>query len=197
MNLQSEKIDQILPALIAARSSFGAAIRSAQNPRFGSKYATLEDVIDAVNKALLSNRIFCTQQTDIMDSRMVLHTRFLHESGQWIGSVYPIHPIKSDPQAEGSALTYARRYALMALAGIAPEDDDGNAATEAADAERAEQAIEDKTQEWIDAIAGCATDADLRDIGAQLRSCALPGPAMKKIRAAWSAKKEALAKAAA
>lgn len=196
MNLQSEKIDQILPALIDARSAFKSAHKSASNPRFGSKYATLEDVIDAVNQALLGKRIFCTQQTDIMDGRMVLHTRFLHESGQWIGSVYPIHPIKSDPQAEGSALTYARRYALMALAGIAPEDDDGNAAATAATAELAEHALDERTQEWIDAIAGCATDAELRDIGAQIKSCGLPASAMKKIRAAWSEKKEALAKAA-
>lgn len=136
MNLSSETIDQIVPALIKARSKFKAAVKDAKNDAFkrngqGSGYATLDSVIDAVTEALLENGIYCTQQTDIVDARTVLHTRFLHSSGQWIGGAYPVHPIKNDPQGEGSALTYARRYALMALAGIAPEDDDGNAATKA------------------------------------------------------------------
>lgn len=137
MNLNSESIDQIVPALIKARGSFKAAVKDAKNDAFkrdgkGSGYATLDSVIDAVTDALLANGIYCTQQTDVCDARTILYTRFLHTSGQWIGGAYPVHPIKSDPQGEGSALTYARRYALMALAGIAPEDDDGNAATKAA-----------------------------------------------------------------
>jgi hypothetical protein len=137
MNLQSEAIDQIVPALIKARGSFKAAVRDAKNDAFkrngvGSGYATLDSVIDAVTESLLANGIYYTQPTDVVDGRTMLYTRFIHSSGQWIGGTYPIHPIKNDPQGEGSALTYARRYALMALAGIAPEDDDGNAATKAA-----------------------------------------------------------------
>lgn len=137
MNLSSEAIDQIVPALIKARSKFKAAVKDAKNDAFkrngqGSGYATLDSVIDAVTEALLENGVYYTQQTDIVDARTVLYTRFLHSSGQWIGGAYPVHPVKNDPQGEGSALTYARRYALMALAGIAPEDDDGNAATKAA-----------------------------------------------------------------
>lgn len=137
MNLQSETIDQIVPALIKARGSFKAAVKDARNDAFkrngtGSGYATLDSVIDAVTTALLENGIYYTQQTDVVDARTLLYTRFLHASGQWIGGAYPVHPVKNDPQGEGSALTYARRYALMALAGIAPEDDDGNAATKAA-----------------------------------------------------------------
>lgn len=137
MNLNSETIDLIVPALIKARSKFKAAVKDAKNDQFkrngqGSGYATLDSVIDAVTYALLENGIYYTQQTDIVDARTVLYTRFLHSSGQWIGGCYPVHPVKNDPQGEGSALTYARRYALMALAGIAPEDDDGNAAAKAA-----------------------------------------------------------------
>lgn len=136
MNLSSESIDQIVPALIKARSKFKAAVKDAKNDAFkrngqSSGYATLDSVIDAVTEALLENGIYYTQQTDIVDARTVLYTRFLHISSQWIGSAYPVHPVKADPQGEGSALTYARRYALMALAGIAPEDDDGNAAAKA------------------------------------------------------------------
>ncbi len=137
MNLHSEKVDLLLPALLLARSRYKAAVKDAANDAFkkngkGSGYATLDSVIDAVNEALLGNEILYTQPTEIVDGKTVLHTRFIHVSGQWIGGVYPVHPVKNDPQGEGSALTYARRYALMALAGIAPEDDDGNAGTKAA-----------------------------------------------------------------
>lgn len=142
MNLTSDKIDLLVPALIKARSQFKAAVKDVSNPYFKSKYVNLDGVIDSINQALLDNSIFCTQPTAIVDGRTVLYTRFLHVSGQWIGGEYPVHPIKNDPQAEGSALTYGRRYALMALAGIAPEDDDGNAASDAAKkADKKESAV--------------------------------------------------------
>jgi|SRR5579859_1148091 len=145
MNLQSEKIDLIVPALIKARGAFKAAVKDGKNDAFqrngvGSGYATLDSVIDAVTESLLANGIYYTQPTDVVDGRTMLYTRFIHSSGQWIGGTYPVHPIKNDPQGEGSALTYARRYALMALAGIAPEDDDGNAATKAATKDARKQA---------------------------------------------------------
>jgi hypothetical protein len=142
MNLQSENIDQIVPALIKARGSFKAAVKDAKNAAFKrpdgkiSTYTTLDSAIEAVNDALLTNGIYYTHQPDVVDGRTILHTRFLHASGQWIGSAYPVHPVKNDPQGEGSALTYARRYSLMALAGIAPEDDDGNAAVKAVERNR-------------------------------------------------------------
>lgn len=129
MELHSEKIDLILPALIAAKGKFTAAKKDTENAFFKSKYATLDTVIDAVNGALLEQQIAIIQPTVIREGATVLVTRFYHVSGQWIGSEYPVYAVKKDPQGEGSALTYARRYALMALAGIAPEDDDGNAAT--------------------------------------------------------------------
>lgn len=131
MHLHSDNIDKLIPALLLARKAFKSAVKDAKNDFFKSKYATLDNVIDAVNDALLDNGIFYTQPMEVLDGKIILHTRFIHESGQWIGGTYPVHPVKNDPQGEGSATTYARRYALMALAGIAPEDDDGNAATKA------------------------------------------------------------------
>src|ERR1700744_3439184 len=129
MELHSEKIDLILPALIAAKGKFTAAKKDTVNDFFKSKYATLDNVIEAINGALLDNQIAVIQLTEIREGATVLLTRFYHVSSQWIGSEYPVYAVKKDPQGEGAALTYARRYALMALAGIAPEDDDGNAAT--------------------------------------------------------------------
>ncbi len=129
--LTSDSITAIMPAFIKAQGSFDKALKKATNPHFKSKYVALDGVIDAVAPALRAEGIAIMQMTDVEDGRIVLVSRLIHESGEWLGSRYPVHPVKSDPQGEGSALTYARRYALMALVGIAPEDDDGNAAVKA------------------------------------------------------------------
>jgi hypothetical protein len=167
MNLQSESIDQIVPALIKAKASFKAAVKDASNPHFKSKYVSLDGVIDAIDGALLENGIFQTQPTAMPEGgKTVLHTRLLHISGQWLGGEYPIHPIKNDPQAEGSALTYARRYALMALAGIAPEDDDGNAASKAYGKPQARQVAGTPTEGAWEAM-GADEQAFLMDVANQ------------------------------
>ena len=129
--LTSESISTIMPAFIKAQGNFAPALKSATNPHFKSKYVALDGVIDAVAGPLREQGIAIMQMTDIEGARTILVTRLIHESGEWLGSRYPVHPVKADPQGEGSALTYARRYALMALVGIAPEDDDGNAAVKA------------------------------------------------------------------
>ena len=129
--LTSETITTIMPAFIKAQANCAPALKQATNPHFKSKYVALDGVIDAVAAPLREQGIAIMQMTDIEDARTVLVTRLIHASGEWLGSRYPVHPVKADPQGEGSALTYARRYALMALVGIAPEDDDGNAAVKA------------------------------------------------------------------
>src|SRR5690606_4567557 len=176
--------------LVKARAKFKAAVKDAKNPHFKSAYVSLDGVVDAVTDALLSHNIFPTQQTDIQDGRTVLHTRFLHTSGQWIGSVYPVHPVKSDPQGEGSALTYARRYALMALAGIAPEDDDGNAAVSAVERDNAKEAA--LTQEWIEVISAADSIESLEAIASDVAKAGLSASAKARVRAAYSATKNAL-----
>lgn len=159
---QSESIKYIMPALIKARGSFKAAVKDSKNPHFKSAYASLDSVVDAITDALLANGIFQTQPTSVEDGVTILHTRFVHTSGEWIGSTYPVHPVKKDPQGEGSALTYARRYALMSLAGIAPEDDDGNAATQAVnDAQQKLEAAKKALKLPIDAIKKALSDGDL------------------------------------
>lgn len=130
--LTSESITKITPALIKAQGDFAPAVKAKVNPHFKSKYVPLDAVLDAIAEPLRANGIAILQQTDVEDAQTILVTRLVHESGEWIAGRYPVHPVKADPQGEGSALTYARRYALMALVGIAPEDDDGNAATAAA-----------------------------------------------------------------
>ena len=162
--LTSDTITKIMPAFLAAQSNFAPAIKGKDNPFFKSKYVPLDAVIDAVAPALRDQDICILQQTDIEDARTVLITKLIHSSGEWIAGRYPVHPIKADPQGEGSALTYARRYALMALVGIAPEDDDGNAATKSAQAtvtklkptDGAWEAQSPESQAWLAEIANIA-----------------------------------------
>lgn len=110
---------------------FAPAMKCATNPHFKSKYADLAACIEAVDDALLSNGIAVYQETSHDDSGVTVETVFLHESGETMrcGKLH-VPAAKNDPQGYGSALTYARRYSLMAACGIAPEDDDGNAASQ-------------------------------------------------------------------
>lgn len=128
---------QIAAAFIAAKRAFGPALKDKTNPQFRSKYADLGACIDAVDDALLKNGIAFTQETFENDSGVMVETVFIHESGESMrcGKLH-VPAAKQDPQGYGSALTYARRYSLMTACGIAPEDDDGNAARAAEDAKR-------------------------------------------------------------
>jgi hypothetical protein len=120
----------IATALVKAQKAFGPALKTHTNPAFRSKYADLSACIEAVMDALNDNGIAMIQQTRENDRGVTVETVFIHESGEQISSG-PLHvpASKQDPQGYGSALTYARRYSLMAACGIAPEDDDGNAAS--------------------------------------------------------------------
>jgi hypothetical protein len=123
-------MDKIAPAFIKAKRAFAPALKDKSNPQFRSKYADLGACIDAVEDALLANGIAFMQETFEDPAGVTVETVFLHESGESMrcGKLH-VPAAKQDPQGYGSALTYARRYSLMAACGIAPEDDDGNAAS--------------------------------------------------------------------
>lgn len=120
----------IASALVKAQKAFGPALKSSTNPHFRSRYADLSACVEAVITGLNDNGIALIQQTHDCDSGVCVETLFLHESGESL-SAGKLHvpATKQDAQGYGSALTYARRYSLMAACGIAPEDDDGNAAS--------------------------------------------------------------------
>ena len=119
----------VAAAFVQAQRNFAPALKKADNPYFGSKYADLAVCIEAVIDALHDNGIALIQHTDQSDKGVIVSTVFLHESGERMetGSIF-VPAAQNSPQAFGSALTYARRYSLMTACGIAPEDDDGNAA---------------------------------------------------------------------
>ncbi|MDO4795546.1 MAG: ERF family protein [Brachymonas sp.] len=120
----------IAAAFVRAQKEFAPALKTSTNPHFKSKYAALDACIEAVIGALNNNGIALMQPTHECSDGVLVETVFLHESGEQI-SAGKLHvpATKKDAQGYGSALTYARRYSLMAACGIAPEDDDGNAAS--------------------------------------------------------------------
>lgn len=121
---------QIASAFIKAKRAFSPALKDKTNPAFRSKYADLGACLEAVNDALLENGIAVYQETHEDAAGVTVETVLLHESGESLRSgKFHVPAAKQDPQGYGSALTYARRYSLMTACGIAPEDDDGNAAT--------------------------------------------------------------------
>nr|WP_237438380.1 ERF family protein [Alteraurantiacibacter buctensis] len=107
-----------------------AATKDANNPHFRSKYADLTSVIAAVKPALVKNGLFFTQHPEPVQGGVQIETMLHHAGGEHLslGSLF-VPANKNDAQAFGSALTYARRYALVTAFGVPVEDDDGNAAT--------------------------------------------------------------------
>jgi hypothetical protein len=120
----------IASAFVKAQKGFAPALKSSTNPHFKSRYADLAACVEAVIDSLNDNGIGLIQRTSEDSTGVTVETVFIHESGEMLecGKLH-VPAAKQDPQGYGSALTYARRYALMAACGIAPEDDDGNAAS--------------------------------------------------------------------
>jgi len=117
-------------ALVKAQKAFGPALKTSTNPHFRSRYADLSSCVEAVVDSLNDNGIFLLQKNYDCTDGVMVETVFVHESGEMLEcGIVHFPAVKHDPQGYASALTYARRYSLMAACGIAPEDDDGNAAS--------------------------------------------------------------------
>jgi hypothetical protein len=122
-------MQQIATALVKAQRAFAPALKTSTNPHFRSRYADLAACVEAVIDSLNANGIALVQRTHDSDNGVAVETLLVHESGETLsGGILHVPAAKHDPQGYGSALTYARRYSLMAACGIAPEDDDANAA---------------------------------------------------------------------
>ena len=130
---KSESIKELATSLAKAQGSIKGAIKDSSNPFFKSKYADLASVVEAIRSAFAANGLSYIQTVEPSQADEVrVETMILHSSGEWISCGVLALPVsKVDAQGYGSALTYARRYSLSAAVGIAPEDDDGNAATAA------------------------------------------------------------------
>ncbi len=128
----SDSVKEVATAMAKAQAIMAGAAKDKMNPGFKSKYADLASVWDACRDALTRNGLSVVQMTRTSDAQeVVVVTRLLHSSGEWIEGELALPVTKNDAQGFGSALTYARRYALAAAVGVAPEDDDANAAVAA------------------------------------------------------------------
>lgn len=124
---RSKDIAKLAKALAQAQLEIKPPRKNKQNGAFGSPYADLQSVIEAVTGPLAKHGLSYTQL--VHETR--LKTVLMHDSGQWVSSIYPLNPAKETPHGVGSALTYARRYSLSAITGVASEDDDdGNLASD-------------------------------------------------------------------
>jgi hypothetical protein len=122
----SDSLKQFAPALVRAQRNMGAAIKDAKNPFFKSKFADLNSIIEAAVPSLNAEGFTVMQNPSITDGGVaVLETTLLHESGEFVSNQTAIVVAKqNDPQAYGSALSYARRYGLQATVCLRAEDDD-------------------------------------------------------------------------
>ncbi len=169
---RSEMINELATALSKAQGQMSGAKKDSENPHFRSKYADLASVREACWKPLTDNGLSVLQspRLTVVNSAFVaeVETTLMHTSGQFITDTIGVPLTKADAQGLGSAVTYARRYALSAFAGIAPEDDDGNAAvTQTATKPAFGDALPKGYAEWL-------TDLD---------AVALEGP--DALKAAW------------
>jgi hypothetical protein len=126
--MQSEQIDQLAAALAAAQGEITGALKDSSNPFFKSKYADLAACWDACRAALSKHGLCVMQPTIDKDGQVYVVTTLAHSSGQWIRGWLPVKTKDDSAQGQGSGLTYARRYALAGMVGLAQIDDDAEAA---------------------------------------------------------------------
>lgn len=148
----SETLGALGKALAKAQGTIKPAAKGAENPFFKSSYADLPAIVRACRDELSKNDISFSQATSYEGEIVVLETILIHSSGEWISGTYPVKPVKADPQGMGSAMTYARRYALAAMVGVVAEDedDDANAASGHSKALTREEkgSALDKARDW-------------------------------------------------
>lgn len=129
---KSDSIKELAAALNKAQAAIKPAKKDRENPFFSSSYATLQSVWEAALPAMTTNGLSIAQTftTPADAATIIVETTLLHTSGEWLTSTLTLKPVKSDPQAFGSAITYGRRYSVAAILGIvADDDDDGNSAS--------------------------------------------------------------------
>ncbi|MBA1249893.1 ERF family protein [Pseudomonas luteola] len=127
---KSESIAALAKALAAAQNEIENAKKDSTNPHFRSSYSSLAEILDTCRPVLSKNGLSITQMPGFEDGKVSVETMIMHESGEWISSTLTVPVGKQDAQGVGSATSYARRYALAAVVGIAQADDDGEAAVQ-------------------------------------------------------------------
>lgn len=147
----------ISKAILEAQKEMGNATKGSSNPFFKSKYADLNAIRESCMPALHNHGISVLQPTVNIDGKNFIKTVLLHESGETFeGLTEIIYSKLNDAQAQGSGITYARRYGLQSLLNIGADDDDGNKASQP-QAPRQDVIV----LEWQEELSKCNTLDDL------------------------------------
>lgn len=127
----STEVKNLFSAFQDAQMAMKAVHKDASNPFFKSKYATLENVVEVIKSAFVERKLGFTQAPGaLIDGALTVTTRIFHDSGEWMESDFQMPLAKKDPQGTGAAISYACRYALMAVCGLPATDDDAESATD-------------------------------------------------------------------
>jgi hypothetical protein len=194
---QSETIGKLAEALAKAQGEMPAIPREKENPYFKSKYADLADIVRVTGPVLSRHGLAVVQLPGYYDGVEVLVTTVMHSSGEWMRESMPLILSKRDAQGMGSAITYARRYALSAAINIVTdEDDDGNQASQpprrpAAAREAARPAPERPPMTVVQGQGEATTDDERRQALArvQLQQAVTDGLPQGLAEALWKAYK--------
>ena len=124
----TQDIKELATALVAAQAEMPVVPKEADNPFFKSKYADLASITKMVQPILAKHGLAFTQTMEDVETGVGIRSTLIHKSGQYISGIVRMVPVKNDPQGIGSAITYARRYSLSAILGLATEEDDDGAA---------------------------------------------------------------------
>lgn len=183
---------ELFAALAKAQGEIENATKGSINPHFKSKYADLAEVLNTIRPVFAKHGLSLIQSTAFDGAMVHVDCLIAHASGGLVSSRASCVPAKVDAQGVGAATTYLRRYSAAAMGGIAQEDDDGQSAAHNTPPARESAEV----LAWIQAI-NDADETSLGDIGSELAKAQLPANDKAKLRAAFSARKNALSKAAA
>jgi hypothetical protein len=202
--MSDETLGALAAALAKAQGAMANAAKDKSNPHFKSRYADLASVWDACRDALSANGLAVVQLVSVADKASVaVETRLLHASGQSLSSMLALPVAQPTAQGIGSAITYARRYALAAMVGVAPdEDDDGNEAsrpaakaapTPPAPASTPPAADSGDVERWVERFRAAPDAAALQAAGLELAKSAPKAIANNPaVREAYNARHRAL-----
>ena len=184
---------ELFSALSKAQGEIENASKNAANPHFKSKYADLAEVLNTIRPVFAKHGLSIVQATGFDGVHVHVTTILAHSGGGNIITTASCQPAKTDAQGVGSATTYLRRYSAAAVAGIAQEDDDGNASAHDRKPSNVTRADEARYNDFKAAIEAATDETELTRIGKELSGSGLPASLLSDLRAIFSEQKKAVA----
>lgn len=164
---KSDSISELAKAFAKTQQELKQPLKDAENPFFKSTYVPLENVAESITEAATKNGLSFSQEPSFDDNMVIVTTLVMHSSGEWIEyAPLKMKPVKNDPQAFGSAITYAKRYALSAIFGVTSDkDDDGNEATRPQEPQRQQKTTRTaQTKQYISSEKVKQYENDVQDL---------------------------------